>query len=110
LATDIQGGLWHFQGEGLTGDPIDSSHPQVMDSFFAPRDPSGVLRKWFDRIGALADSSIDITDELQLLFSVLKAQGNPVSLDVMPDSTHDGIGGTGWDVFLAAFGKAVAQD
>jgi acetyl esterase/lipase len=88
--------------------PLDD--PKVMDSFFVPRDPSGVLRKRFDGIGALADSSIDITDEQRLLFSVLKAQGNPVSLDVMPDSSHDGIGGAGWEVFLAAFGKAVARE
>ena len=44
------------------------------------------------------------------LYSVLKAQGNPVSLDVMPNSSHAWLAGRGWDVFLAAFPKAAAQD
>jgi hypothetical protein len=39
-----------------------------------------------------------------------KAQGNPVTLDVMPDSSHAYLRGAGWDVFLAAFPKAAAKD
>jgi len=46
----------------------------------------------------------------QLLFSVLKAQGNPVSLDVMPGSTHLSLSDEGWKIFLAAFPKAAAID
>jgi hypothetical protein len=41
---------------------------------------------------------------------VLKAQGNPVTLDVMPDSSHAYLRGAGWDVFLAAFPKAAQRD
>jgi hypothetical protein len=55
-----------------------------MDSFFAPRDPSGVLRKQLEANGALADGNLDLVESQQLLFSVLEAQGIPVSLDVMP--------------------------
>lgn len=32
----------------------------------------------------------------------------PVTLDVMPGSTHEHVAGAGWDVFLAAFPKAAA--
>jgi len=81
-----------------------------MDSFFAPRDPSGVLRKQLEANGALADGNLDLVESQQLLFSVLEAQGIPVSLDVMPGSTHTSLSDEGWKVFLAAFGKAVAQD
>jgi hypothetical protein len=44
-----------------------------------------------------------------VFLSVLKAQGNPASLDVMPGSTHESLSGAGWKVFLAAFGTAVAD-
>jgi len=46
----------------------------------------------------------------QLLYSVLEANGNPVSLDVMPGSNHVYLSDAGWKVFLAAFPKAAAQD
>jgi len=42
--------------------------------------------------------------------SVLKAQGNPVTLDLMPDTNHTTIGLAGWPVFLAAFENAAAKD
>jgi len=47
---------------------------------------------------------------LASLGNVLKAQGNPVTLDVMPDSSHAYLRGAGWDVFLAAFPRAAAKD
>ena len=77
---------------------------------FAARDPSGDLRRQLEANGALADGILDFAEAQQLLFSVLKAQGNPVSLDVMPDSTHTYLSGAGWKVFLAAFPKAAAKD
>jgi len=44
------------------------------------------------------------------MYTVLKAQGNPVSLDVTPDCSHAYLRGAGWDIFLAAFPKAAAQN
>ena len=86
------------------------SDPAAADSFFAVRDPSGTLRRQLEASGALADGIFDFGDGQQLLFSVLEAQGNPVSLDVMPGSNHYTLSDAGWKVFLAAFGKAVARD
>jgi dienelactone hydrolase len=86
------------------------SDPGVADSFFAVRDPSGVLRGQLEASGALVDGLFDFGDGQRLLFSALQAQGNPISLDVMPGSTHYTLSDAGWKVLLAAFGKAVAQD
>jgi len=83
--------------------------PWAADSWLAVRDPSGDLRRQLEANGAFADGRVDLTDVQQLLYSVLSAQGNPVTLDVMPDSSHAWLRGEGWDVFLAAFPKA-AQD
>ena len=50
---------------------------EAMDAYFAPRDPSGVLRRQLEANGALTDGILDATESQQLLFSVLKANGNP---------------------------------
>jgi acetyl esterase/lipase len=84
--------------------------PATSDAFFAPRDPTGLLRRQLEANGALADGKIDLAEAQGLLFSVLEAQGNPVSLDVLPDSNHISLGVEGWKVFLAAFPKAAADD
>ena len=84
--------------------------PWAADSWLAVRDPSGDLRRQLEANGALVDGTIGFTDSQQLLYSVLKAQGNPVTLDVMPDSSHAYLMNAGWDVFLAAFPKAAAKD
>jgi hypothetical protein len=84
--------------------------PEATDAFFAPRDPSGVLRRQLEANGALADGNLDLAESQELLFSILKAQGNPVSLDVMPGSTHVSLSDEGWKVFLGAFPKAAAQE
>ncbi len=86
------------------------SDPWAADSWLAVRDPSGDLRQQLEANGALADGTLDMVEVQQLLVSVLEAQGNPVSLDVMPGSTHDSLSDAGWKVFLAAFPKAAAQD
>jgi len=83
--------------------------PWAADSWLAVRDPSGDLRRQLEANGAFADGKLDFVDVQQLLFSVLRAQGNPVSLDVMPDSAHDHLGAAGWPVFLAAFPKAAQR-
>ena len=93
-----------FEVERPVGDPW------AADSWLAVRDPSGDLRRQLEANGALADGTIGFADSQQLLYSVLKAQGNPVTLDVMPDSSHAWLRGAGWDVFLAAFRKAAAKD
>jgi hypothetical protein len=84
--------------------------PWAADSWLAVRDPSGDLRRRLEANGALADGTLEFVEVQELLFSVLKAQGNPVTLDVMPDSSHAYLGDAGWPVFLAAFPKAAARD
>jgi acetyl esterase/lipase len=84
--------------------------PEAMNSFFAPRDPTGVLRRQLEANGALTDGILDLREAQELLFSVLKAQGSPVSLDVLPGSNHISLSDAGWKVFLAAFPKAAAKD
>jgi dienelactone hydrolase len=84
--------------------------PWAADSWLAVRDPSGDLRRQLEANGAFADGTIGFADSQQLLYSVLKAQGNPVTLDVLPDSSHAWLRGAGWDVFLAAFERAAAED
>jgi dienelactone hydrolase len=83
--------------------------PWAAESWLAVRDPSGDLRRQLDADGAFADGTIGQADMQQLLYSVLKAQGNSVTLDVMPGSTHEYVAGAGWDVFAAAFPKAAAK-
>jgi len=84
--------------------------PWGAGSWLDVRDPSGDLRRQLEANGALADGKLGLLESQRLLFSVLKAQGNPVSIDVMPDSSHAWLAGKGWDVFLAAFPKAAATD
>jgi dienelactone hydrolase len=83
--------------------------PSAADSWLDVRDPSGALRKQLQKAGAFTDGKLDFVEVQQLLYSVLKAQGNPVSLDTMPDSTHTFLSEAGWKVFLAAFSKAAAK-
>jgi hypothetical protein len=83
--------------------------PSVADSWLTVRDPSGDLRRRLEVNGAFADGKLDFVEVQELLFSVLKAQGNPVSLDTMPDSTHTYLSTSGWEVFLAAFQKAAGR-
>jgi len=84
--------------------------PWAADSWLAVRDPTGDLRRQLEANGALADGTLTFVESQELLFSILEGQGNPVTLDVMPDSSHAYLAGKGWDVFLAAFPKAAARD
>jgi hypothetical protein len=84
--------------------------PWAAGSWLAVRDPSGDLRRQLEANRALADGKLGLVESQQLLYTVLKAQGNPASLDVMPDSSHAWLAGKGLDVFLAAFPKAAAKD
>ena len=85
------------------------SDPWAADSWLAVRDPSGDLRRQLEANGALADGIARLHRGAAAPLSVLEAQGNPVSLDVMPGSTHDYLSDAGWKVFLAAFPKAAAN-
>jgi len=80
------------------------------DAWLAVRDPSGDLRRRLEANGAFSDGTLDFAEAQQLLFSVLQAQGNPVSLGVLPGSTHISLSPEGWKVFLAAFTQAAAKD
>jgi acetyl esterase/lipase len=82
----------------------------AADAFFAHRDPTGVLRRHLEANGALADGKLDMFEVQQLFHAVLEANGNVVSLDVMPGSSHTFISDAGWKVFLAAFPKAAAKN
>jgi hypothetical protein len=84
--------------------------PWAADSWLDVRDPSGDLRRRLEANGALTDRTLEFAEVQELLFSVLEAQGKPVSLDVMPNSSHAYLAGTGWDVFLAAFPKAAQRE
>ena len=88
----------------------EASDAPTAGSWLALRDPSGAMRDQLEAVGALADGIVDLADLQQLFFSILKAQGNPVSLDVMPGSTHTHLSDDGWKIFLAAFPKAAAID
>jgi acetyl esterase/lipase len=81
----------------------DLSDTATATTFFSLRDPSGSLRAQLDASGALSDGYFDLRELQELFFSVLKAQGNPVSLQILPGSTHDRISPAGLQVLLAAF-------
>jgi len=91
----------------LVGETSDMPDLPVAD--LAVRDPTGALRQQLSRNGALADGNITIAESQRLLFSALKAQGNPVTLEVMPESNHEYIVGAGWPVFLAAFDRVAGR-
>jgi hypothetical protein len=84
--------------------------PWAKGSWLTVRDPSKKLRTLLEANGAFADGTLDFVEVQQLLYSVLKAQGNPVTLDTMPGSTHTSLSDEGFKVFLAAFVKAAAKD
>ena len=93
-------------GLGLEREVAD---PWAADSWLALRDPSGDLRRRLEANGAFRDGILDWLEVQQLLFTALEDQGNPVSLDVLPDSTEETLLGRGWDVFLDAFAKAAGS-
>ncbi len=82
--------------------------PWAAGSWLALRDPSGDLRRRLEANGAFADGILDWLEVQQLLLSALQEQGNPVSLDILPDSTEETLLGGGWDVFLGAFDRAAS--
>jgi hypothetical protein len=83
--------------------------PAVMDAFFAVRDPTGKLRKQLESLGALADGQYDLLEMQEFFFAYLTANGNPVSLEVLPGTTHDMMSKEAVPVFLEAFAKAASD-
>ena len=97
---------------GIVGGYVrDLSDPKVRDEFFKVRDASGALRQQLEAIGALDDNAYDIQEIQQLFYTLLQAQGNPVTLTPLPGASHDSFGSGMQDeamsVFVAAF-KAAA--
>jgi acetyl esterase/lipase len=86
-----------------------SDMPDLPVADLSARDPSGALRAVLEKAGALKDGKITIGERQQLLADVLEAQGNPVTLDTMPGSTHESISAAGWPVLLAAFDRVAGR-
>jgi acetyl esterase/lipase len=96
---------------GIVGEYVrDLSDPKAFDAFFKVRGPSGVLHRQLEAIGALDDKAYDIQEIQRLLLSLLKAQGNPVTLTMLPGTSHDSYGSAMGDeamsVFVTAFKEA----
>ena len=88
----------------------DLGDAKALEAFFTVRGPSGTLRRQLEAIGALDDQSYDIKEIQLLLYALLKAQGNPVTLTALPGTSHDMYGAamddTAMSVFVAAFKEA----
>jgi acetyl esterase/lipase len=83
--------------------------PAVMDAFFAVRDPAGNLREQVESLGSLADGQYDLLELQAFFYAYLEANGNPVTLEVLPGTTHDIMSDEAVPVLLAAFGTAAVQ-
>jgi acetyl esterase/lipase len=81
----------------------------AVPGYLALRDKDGTLARLVEKTGVFTDEEISVADMMRVLYQALREQGNPVSLDIMPGSTHLTLGDEGWQVFLAAFEKAAAQ-
>ena len=79
-----------------------------LPAFLALRDNDGTLARLMQQTGAIDDGIFSVADEQRVLYEALREQGNPVSLDIMPGSSHMYLSEEGWKVFLAAFEKARA--
>lgn len=84
----------------------DLSDPKAFEAFFRVRDPTGSLRRQLVTIGALDDKAYDLQEFQQLLYTLLKVQGNPVTLTVLPGASHDAMGADAMPTFVAAFREA----
>jgi acetyl esterase/lipase len=91
----------------------DLSDPTTLDGFFDVRDPSGTFRRQLQANGMLNDKSYDIKEIQQLFYSLLKTQGNPVTLTALPGASHGSFGAAMGDkamsVFVAAFEEAAGD-
>jgi hypothetical protein len=62
--------------------------PDEHGGFLALRDKDGSLARLMNSTGAIDDGIFSVADEQRVLYEALREQGNPVSLDIMPGSTH----------------------
>jgi len=76
--------------------------------YLALRDWDGTLARLVAKVRPFEDGITDAGDEQRVMFEGFKENGNPVTLDVLPSSSHMEFSPAGWEVFLAAFGKALA--
>lgn len=86
----------------------DLSTPGATDAFFAPRDHDGKLRALIDELGFLEDSRFDLVEMERFAAEFLRRQGNPVTLDVMPGTTHDAMSPDGMRVLLEVFRRRLS--
>jgi len=80
-----------------------------LPGFLALRDKDGTMQRLMEKTGAITDGIFSAADEQRVLYEALRELGNPVSLDIMPGSTHRYLSEEGWKVFLAAFQKAAGR-
>ena len=89
---------WHLLGQPVdfpitiiaSGDPECSRElgdPWAEDSWMAVRDPSGDIRRGFEKLGARV---VDTETSFQVLADFLKAAGDKVTYITLSDSTHSG--------------------
>jgi acetyl esterase/lipase len=67
-----------------------------LPAFLALRDRDGTIARLMKQTGAIDDGIFSVADEQRVLYEALREQGNPVSLDIMPGSTHMYLCEEGW--------------
>jgi len=91
------------------GADVEAPMPSdTVAGFLALRDWDGTLARLVASVHAFDDGIISVADAQAVLFEGLRENGNPVTLDIAPGSSHMYLSPGGWLVFLAAFGKALA--
>jgi hypothetical protein len=75
------------------------------DGWLILRDPDGVLTAALDANGACDTDIIGPAAGDTVLIDRLQAQGVDVTLEIMPDSSHEKLSEAGWEVFLDAFAE-----
>jgi acetyl esterase/lipase len=80
---------------------------EAVPDYLALRDKDGTLARLVAKTGVFEDEEISVADMMRVFEAALREQGNPVTFDIIPGSTHLDLSDAGWEVFLAAFSKAV---
>ena len=103
---DLRVIILESEDNGLGRDAKDALGPK---GWLTLRDPSGAFTAAFKAMGAFDDGNLSLHEWQTVLADRLKASGNLVSFDIMPDTNHDTYMSTaGWAVFLDAFKRAAA--
>jgi acetyl esterase/lipase len=93
--------------DGIVGPYVRNLSGAAGDAFWAARDSNGELHALAQELGYLDDGKFDIVEMERMAAEFLKRQGNPVSLDVMPNTTHDFMSADGMSVFLDVFERVL---